>query len=240
MKTKLAASNAHKKSERQERTLKLNHRLTSYTMAAGAALAGAAAAEADIVVWSSGATTPMNGSLYFDFNAGGVQTAAFAGADFRLTQRSYAGSSVFVQAAHVFGLSAGDGAAANFSGASQFAYGDPIFTSRVFKLSTRIAHRQIASSINTYFSSANWFVGDTGFLGLKFTDGTGTHYGWAELMVNDKDLLTLLRFGYETNPDQLIDAGQTMEPIPEPSTIALVALGGIAAAHRRKKSKAAA
>ena len=82
MKTKLAASNAHKKSERQERTLKLNHCLTSYTLAAGAALVGASAAEADIVVWTSGATTPMNGSLFFDFNAGSVQTATFAGRRF--------------------------------------------------------------------------------------------------------------------------------------------------------------
>ena len=111
MKTKLAASNAHKKSERQERTLQLSHRLTSYTLAAGAALSAGSAAQADIVLWNSGAATPMNGSLFFDFNSGSVQTAAFAGADFRLTQRSYAGSSVFVQAAHVFGLAPGNGAA---------------------------------------------------------------------------------------------------------------------------------
>lgn len=236
MKTKLAASNAHKKSERRERTLQLSHRLTSYTLAAGSA------AQADIVLWNSGAATPMNGSLFFDFNSGSVQTAAFAGADFRLTQRSYAGSSVFVQAAHVFGLAPGNGAAANFSGASQLTYGDPIFTSRVFKASTRVAHRQIASSISAYFSSANWFVGDTGFLGLKFTDGTGTHYGWAELRINSNDLITLLRFAYETNPNELIDAGQTMEAVPEPSEVGLFALGaaGVATAHRRKKAKAAA
>lgn len=48
------------------------------------------------------------------------------------------------------------------------------------------------------------------YLGLKFTIGSNTHYGWARLSTNG-DNWTLKDYAYESTPDVAIDAGQMPE-----------------------------
>lgn len=46
------------------------------------------------------------------------------------------------------------------------------------------------------------------FLGVRFTSGTDTHYGWVELSVSSgADTITVHSYGYDETPGQMIDVG---------------------------------
>jgi hypothetical protein len=98
--------------------------------------------------------------------------------------------------------------------------------------------------------SGNFPVGVDSYIGLSFTISGQTHYGWAlvnpnissfGVVGNDSSVaeLQVKGYAYQTDPGVDIFAGQTSQT-PEPSTMALFALGavGIAAAKRRKAAKA--
>ena len=82
-----------------------------------------------------------------------------------------------------------------------------------------------------------WGAGQTGHVGLRFDDpeSDGVFFGWANMTVNSATSITLNSYGYET------EGLPSHTPIPEPSTLALLAVGaaGVAALRqRRKKSEA--
>jgi hypothetical protein len=86
-----------------------------------------------------------------------------------------------------------------------------------------------------------WNKGETGFFGFKFTNGTGTHYGWGEITIPlGSSLFAITKAYYETTPDTPILVGATGGVIPEPSTcaLALLAAGGVAAYKGRRKQAA--
>jgi hypothetical protein len=79
--------------------------------------------------------------------------------------------------------------------------------------------------------------GQDGFTGFAFETGGDTHYGWATLNI-DLTLpgtVTISQWAYETSPNTAIAVGA----VPEPSSLALLALGagGVAAWRLRKKRK---
>jgi hypothetical protein len=85
------------------------------------------------------------------------------------------------------------------------------------------------------------------YLGLSFDISGQTHYGWAQISTtmlgttsNTADsLVTVIDYAYETTPGASLLTGQTVgAPTPEPSSLALFALGaaGIAALRRRRKA----
>lgn len=46
------------------------------------------------------------------------------------------------------------------------------------------------------------------YLGVRFTDGGNTHYGWIELSVSaEADTIVIHSYGYNATPDQSVDAG---------------------------------
>jgi hypothetical protein len=83
------------------------------------------------------------------------------------------------------------------------------------------------------------FLNTRAYLGLRFPIGGQEHYGWANLSVStggefDSQIAaTLSGYAYNTVPNQPIFAGQ----VPEPGTLGLLALGSLGiAAWRRKKA----
>jgi hypothetical protein len=67
-----------------------------------------------------------------------------------------------------------------------------------------------SSTSNNY---GPWSRNDNAYVGIKFTDGDGTHLGWAEISTDNNYKVTLNRFAYETDPNKSIKAGQTFEPL---------------------------
>jgi len=83
--------------------------------------------------------------------------------------------------------------------------------------------------------------GTTGFVPFRFANKSSPsdwYYGWANLTYNNgpSESLTLNSFAYESTPNAAI----TTEVVPEPTTLALLAIGGasgVALARRRVKAR---
>jgi len=104
--------------------------------------------------------------------------------------------------------------------------------------SNSIAYMAYGTSINIGSDAAagGWSLGDTGFFGFRFTNTSGgTHFGWGELTINaDASGFSVNRAYYNDVAGESIAVGA----IPEPSSVALLALGaaGLATWRRRKSA----
>lgn len=81
----------------------------------------------------------------------------------------------------------------------------------------------------------SWLEAPNQYLGLRFDIAGATHYGWARLTVNADTTATLHDWAYESRAGRGIATGQTT--VPEPGTLALLALGaaGVGAMRTRRK-----
>jgi hypothetical protein len=123
--------------------------------------------------------------------------------------------------------------------AARFEPGDPIGPADVFG-QTSSGGKHFAGGLMSRFSGprsfGNW-PNEQGYLGFDFSSH-GKHFGWAAATVREAPLrLYISEYAYDTVAGQAIRAGQT-SAVPEPGTLALLALGaaGLAALRRRKHS----
>ncbi len=90
------------------------------------------------------------------------------------------------------------------------------------------------------YSNSQWLAPGVGYVGFTFDLGAGTQYGWAELDVAGAPINTgtFIRYAY-AGPGESLFAGQTA--VPEPSSLAALALGAAGIlAWRKKRSLASA
>jgi hypothetical protein len=82
-------------------------------------------------------------------------------------------------------------------------------------------------------NTANFTAGVPGIVGFKFFDGTNTYFGWGRLSKGASATTagTWVDFAYENTPNTGILAGA----VPAPGSVALLALGALGMAGRRRK-----
>jgi hypothetical protein len=209
-------------------------------LTAGAGVFGCPSeAQAQIVVWTPNiSTTGTTGAsnIYFDFVSGTAQSTPFGNAQFQL-QRSFRGTGIG-QAAFFYALDVNNHAIGNsnngFFYPSRMAAGDHIGNPGPWLVAAGVNFQTLGYQ---NFPYGNWPSPSTGFLGLRFGDGTNFNYGWAEVSLDSNSNVTLSRFAYNTVVNQEILAGQTSS-VPEPSSAALLVLGAAGlAAYRKRGSK---
>ena len=90
------------------------------------------------------------------------------------------------------------------------------------------------------YANSQWETAGTGFVGFRFDNGAGLQFGWARITIDGTpgNTFTLVDFAWADLGDQ-IAAGQTA--IPEPGSLALLAIGGAGlVAWRKRRARVAA
>jgi hypothetical protein len=92
-------------------------------------------------------------------------------------------------------------------------------------------------------NATDFTLGDPGQFGFKFISGEFTHYGWGSLVIDGSPVgqgFQITEAYYQTTPGTPILVGQVPQAVPEPSSMALLAIGaaGVTAWRARRKKAA--
>ena len=204
-----------------KKSRKLERELIAYSLAAGTVLLGAAGASAAIHHTDLGAGVVLDtdgASLDIDFDGGGAEFNIFF---------STATDQVNVQA---------ETASASWRGTTSTA--SALDNGAEVNTGANWGRRTTGNGGNlAYYWSSAWTGGDfigtsDKYIGVKFDIGGDTLYGWIQVQVPaDSTSATITGYAYNDVDDGSITAGQ----VPEPASLALLALGAAGIAAWRKK-----
>jgi hypothetical protein len=231
---------------------RLDRRLVAYSGAAAAALAFGSQAEATPVYYEGPWSGGGRGQTHISFNLDGDVLTGGA----RVADEQFYFVNRFAESK--FGRDTMDmegirpiGAAAVFHNdalsAVPLGMGDIVGPSTHTPVPERTKSGDQQYAFELYGTSSGvykgqFYPGMRAFLGLRF-DGPGDdlYYGWADITLQTKEWVTLHGYAYEDSGGPIVAGdtglGPTDGAIPEPSTLALLALGaaGLAIMRGRKK-----
>jgi hypothetical protein len=207
-------------------------RLSAYSTIAAATAVGAGSANAANVYWDIDdlSSDGSANKIWFNMPEGSAGLASSPTVDedgefrfYKTTSSSYG----FIGQA--------PGAAGGFAGtiSSSSGYVTPTALTSGASVSGGLTFGAYAST------SSAWAALDDfdGYLGLQFEISGETHYGWAEISSNATSL-SLKSFGYNTTADEAATPNLAVNQIPEPSSLALLALGATGLMRRRRQKAA--
>jgi hypothetical protein len=147
------------------------------------------------------------------------------------------------------GFAVGPTLGSGYNWGGQNSFREVVFaaTNKIGYFSAAAMYGYLSAAIDPDFRGGEF--GDN-FIGFRFDISGATHYGWAELFVDDgtgsggRGDVTITRWAYESTADCGLQVGQTSgdncppdpSTIPNPGTLALLAAG--AAGLRRWRGKA--
>ncbi|MEZ7968467.1 MAG: PEP-CTERM sorting domain-containing protein [Rubritalea sp.] len=105
-------------------------------------------------------------------------------------------------------------------------------------VSAGLGFDSFATATATIDFGLNLSVGETAFFGLTFDLGGNTHYGWAQISNSAPNKYVLHGFGYNDQADASSVTSDTVDAVPDPSSLALLALGATGLMRRRRQKAA--
>jgi hypothetical protein len=127
----------------------------------------------------------------------------------------------------------------NFTSGGAEVVADQLFSSEYWtvsylEFSAYSQHATKTSSGEWSWVSTDFAYGEAGYIGVKFSDVDGYHYGWIGVVREGTNYsgikLDAFAWGYETEPGVPIRAG-----IPAPGTLAALAFGAVVTRRGRKR-----
>jgi hypothetical protein len=214
-------------SEKNKKSRKLEKDIVAYSLAAGAVLIGAAGANAAVHHTDLGAGVVLNtdgATIDIDFDGGGTEFTIAFGTSYRRVNVAYRTANASWRGGNGYGT----------TGAIALNNGDNVDSGAQWGHSNLTGTNSFGNMAYTSYNLGyGSFAGTSDkYLGVRFTISGNTHYGWIQVQVPaDVTYATITGYAYEDVADAQITAGA----IPEPGSLALLAIGAAGLAAWRKK-----